>query len=642
MKHFKRLLVILLAAITITASLPLSLSALTFGVGTKVESFHGSEYKDKNGKTYVVPEDIPYFVFKYLNKSETVIDVGVTPKGSIKRKLMIRDYYNIDETQQVLCVEAGVPFGKYASDYVGQNAKDSKYFNNLPDDKAKYIGVACLCGWQPGKTAPYSDCTEDDFALATQVIIWEIQQGLRTSATEIDDKGEAVSVGNIVTVPADAYYSMIEGRSAEKCYNYILNKMKLHGTIPSFSNQTKEDAETITLKYDGTTKTYKATITDVNGSYQDIEFASGNISVTRSGTQYTFETKTALSEPITLCGKKEIDTLPDKMLIWSNGKDQTFATGADDPVEFYVGFRTVAEIPLTVIKTDRSGLNNVSDIEFTITSSDGTNKTYKTDENGKITVDLKPGTYTVTEIVPSGYREQAPQTVTISLGDTAKTVMFENELNTGRVYVKKASEDGIVAGIRFRLYGTSVAGAEIDITLEVDENGKVVFESIPVGEYTLEEENVPERYVVPESRKITVDGIVDVEYSFENVLRHGSLKLIKTSYDGNVRGFSFRITNDNGYDEIFVTDENGEIYVQGLLPGEYTVSEIADEVSEGYIRPDDTVAVIQFDTETVLERYNGQIPEAPNPPTGENHILLLVVLASCAACAILVVICKEK
>ena len=51
----------------------------------------------------------------------------------------------------------------------------------------------------------------------------------------------------------------------------------------------------------------------------------------------------------------------------------------------------------------------------------------------------------------------------------------------------KSSEDGVLAGFKFHLYGTACSGVEVDAYAETDESGKAVFEQIPWGEFTLEE-----------------------------------------------------------------------------------------------------------------------------------------------------------
>lgn len=52
----------------------------------------------------------------------------------------------------------------------------------------------------------------------------------------------------------------------------------------------------------------------------------------------------------------------------------------------------------------------------------------------------------------------------------------------------------------------------------------------------------------------------------------GSAKIVKTSEDGNVSGISFTITG-NGVNKTVKTGSNGEIVIDNLSPGTYTVTE---------------------------------------------------------------------
>ena len=47
------------------------------------------------------------------------------------------------------------------------------------------------------------------------------------------------------------------------------------------------------------------------------------------------------------------------------------------------------------------------------------------------------------------------------------------------------------------------------------------------------------------------------------------------------------------YDQTFKTDKNGEIVIEGLRIGDYTVSEVSDKASAGYILPADKQAVMK-------------------------------------------------
>lgn len=118
-----------------------------------------------------------------------------------------------------MCIESGVDYNAGAA----MKAQAEKTAPNLPASVQYGIMLTSLYGWQPGRTAPISGTNEDDFSIATQTILWEYQQQLRTSPTTL----QANSYG----VRGDTYFSMIQGRPAEQCYNWILSQMKIHLTV---------------------------------------------------------------------------------------------------------------------------------------------------------------------------------------------------------------------------------------------------------------------------------------------------------------------------------------------------------------------------------------------------------------------------
>ena len=67
----------------------------------------------------------------------------------------------------------------------------------------------------------------DDFAFATQVLIWKFQQQLRTDTT----RGSSTLKTNATGTPKAIFYDQIKGRPAEDCYNYILTEMAKYQTI---------------------------------------------------------------------------------------------------------------------------------------------------------------------------------------------------------------------------------------------------------------------------------------------------------------------------------------------------------------------------------------------------------------------------
>ena len=108
---------------------------------------------------------------------------------------------------------------------------------------------------------------------------------------------------------------------------------------------------------------------------------------------------------------------------------------------------------------------------------------------------------------------------------------------------------------------------------------------------------------------------------FLNEAQKGSLKIVKTSSDGKVEGFSFRVTGVD-YDQTFKTDKNGEIVIEGLRIGDYTVSEVSDKASAGYILPADKQATVKVDATTIVQMHN---EFRDTPKTGDDFNLGLWV-----------------
>lgn len=70
-----------------------------------------------------------------------------------------------------------------------------------------------------------------------------------------------------------------------------------------------------------------------------------------------------------------------------------------------------------------------------------------------------------------------------------------------------------------------------------------------------------------------VKGYLKIKVSY------GSAKIVKTSEDGKVDGVNFRITG-NGIDQTVQTKNGGQIQIDNLMPGIYTVTELTEEKYE--------------------------------------------------------------
>ncbi|OUQ49500.1 SpaA isopeptide-forming pilin-related protein [Lachnoclostridium sp. An118] len=72
----------------------------------------------------------------------------------------------------------------------------------------------------------------------------------------------------------------------------------------------------------------------------------------------------------------------------------------------------------------------------------------------------------------------------------------------------KTSEDGLVEGMKFHLYGTSLSGIPVDEYAVTDSTGVATFSDILISgdtPYTLEEVETADRYVVPAAQSVTIN-----------------------------------------------------------------------------------------------------------------------------------------
>ena len=421
----KRLLAFLLCAVCVFGMIPTQ--AFAFSPGQKASSWLGDQYVGSDGQHYYAPAPYTYLVYN----SDGTMDVRSSSGGNAYRHYMLTA--SDGSSQQVYCVESGIAYNTSDNTYTSESGTNSNYLNLLPSEARRGITLTAIYGWKPGASLPVSGINEDDYKMATQIILWEYQQQLRSDPYSRHGNGHA---------DANQYFSVIAGRPAEKAYNWILSQVASHSTIPSFTSTKKSEAPELELKWDTEKKIYTLTVTDTNNLKIDLETLKGSgVSVTRSGNKYTFTSKNMIMDPVTFEFRKDIPVAND-MLIWGRPGYQTMMTGASDPVSFFVKIKTETYGTAKIVKTSEDGI--VSGIPFQISGTDilgnKVDETVTTGENGQIKEKLLPGTYLVKELPVDRYVTPSAQYVTIESGQTS-TVHFSNILKKFRVHVVKSDAD---------------------------------------------------------------------------------------------------------------------------------------------------------------------------------------------------------
>ena len=614
-KHgLKRLLALLLCAVCLCGVFPSQ--AFAASVGQKASSWLGDQYVGSDGRHYYAPAPYTYLVYN----SDGTMDVRSSSGGSAYRHYMLTA--SDGSSQQVYCVESGIAYNTSDNTYTSESGTNSNYLNLLPSEARRGITLTAIYGWKPGASLPVSGINEDDYKMATQIILWEYQQQLRSDPYSRHGNGQA---------NADQYFSVIAGRPAEKAYNWILSQVASHSTVPSFTSTKKSEAPELELKWDAEKKVYTLTVTDTNNLKIDLETLKGSgVSVTRSGNKYTFTSKNMIMDPVAFEFRKDIPVAND-MLIWGRPGYQTMMTGASDPVSFFVKIKTETYGTAKIVKTSEDGI--ASGIPFQISGTDilgnKVDETVTTGENGQIKEKLLPGTYLVKELPVDRYVTPSAQYVTIESGQTA-TVHFSNILKKFRAHVVKSDADtGAAQGdatLAGAVYGIYNNGELVD-TYTTGPDGSFMTRYYVCGD------NWTVREIEPSTGYLLNDTVYEVgasptlyevelnttENQVTETVIYGNIQLVKHTddLDPDVSGdentdepnegviecpeagavFEVYLKAAGSYDaakeserDLLTTDGDGFASSKMLPYGHYTVHQVSGEEGKAFI-PDFTVFV---------------------------------------------------
>ena len=251
--------------------------------------------------------------------------------------------------------------------------------------------------------------------------------------------------------------------------------------------------------------------------------------------------------------------------------------------------------------------------------------------------DVRFGKWIVKELAPAeGFvTNDTVFPIDVTTDGAVIEIKAENRHIYGMVHTTKMDKDypdNLLAGAIFEIYMDVDGNKEFDADIDTlvgemveYEPGLYELENLRYGGYFLYEKQAPANYVKDDAYHyfaIVNDGeLVEVEneagIGFINNYMVGNLKIVKSSSDGRLEGFSFRIIGEN-YDEIFKTDANGEIYIEGLRIGKYTVAEVENEVSAGYKRPAPVEVELVADETLTVNVHNDKITIEESPKTGDN------------------------
>ena len=214
-----------------------------------------------------------------------------------------------------------------------------------------------------------------------------------------------------------------------------------------------------------------------------------------------------------------------------------------------------------------------------------------------------------TTLVP--YGDASLQDVITGVENDADPIRsyFKVKTNAGNLKLKKTSEDGVVKGIKFKVTGT-----DYNKTATTDENGTFTLTDLVPGSYTVTE-ITDSKYETQKSQTVKVESGKTATVKFENVLKKGSLEVVKTSEDNFNEGVKFHLygTSLSGasVDLYATTNADGiakfeNVLVSGDTP--YTLEEV--DTADRYVVPKAQTASIEWNKvtqrsfENVLKKWN--------------------------------------
>ena len=298
--------------------------------------------------------------------------------------------------------------------------------------------------------------------------------------------------------------------------------------------------------------------------------------------------------------------------------------------------------------------------------------TVTTDENGQAIVYGVPyGTYSIIE--KAGVRGWYAEPVEIDVKQEENIIEIENKLSKGSMKVVKRVPSGdSVIGLKFVVNGYGYAiyenenGVETrecakveftigddytfnnDIDIDVAENGEsavITLNNLPVGEYTIEEVEIPklentniEKYIsINRSTTISSNGQI-VELDITNRRKQGYLEINKSAYlqdgqmqyeIGDMSEFKIRVTGTSYYgtqvDKTISLNEDG--YGIGLFEiGKYNVAEVGTDGYEAYYNVNGSLVKkeggtsVEIEYNEALEKPKTVVQEIKNVHTGVGYI----------------------
>lgn len=500
--------------------------------------------------------------------------------------------------------------------YDGQTIVDT--YNLLSDIQQDYVRYALVYGFNGN--VQYEHTAHQEYA-GTQAIIWAIIYNDFNNGNEALFL-ERMFAGSTATAKSGAIDT----------YNKIKAQILTHETRPEFNCP----GNTATLKYNSSTGLYEAALQDSNGvlAHYNVRDSKG-YNFSKNGNTLYISTSSYHSDTTTVVFDRTSNTycsnLPAITLGFVPDSGQVNVVGVSlyDPIYKSLSLKTEGLGKAKIIKQSEDG--SVSGVQFRITGN-GIDEVVTTASDGTIVKEnLVPGTYTISEILPSNnYIQPQAQTVTVQPNQTA-VATFSNVLKKFKVNVVKtdaekniAQGDATLAGAVYGVYN----GEDLVDTYTTDENGKFTTKEYVCGDNWSVREITPSQGYLLDDTVYSVGaeaGNFTVEHNAinkdvkETVIK-GKIAIVKYRNDNdkqiktpepNAR-FEIYLKSAGSYanakeyeKDILTTDADGNALSKSMPYGTYTVHQVKG--TEGFYFVDDFDVVISENGKTYQFILNNEM-----------------------------------
>lgn len=197
------------------------------------------------------------------------------------------------------------------------------------------------------------------------------------------------------------------------------------------------------------------------------------------------------------------------------------------------------------------------------------------------------------------FEDDGVQNVMFSYFVDPQTFYLDVDVTFGNLEIHKTSEDEKISNITFTVKGNGKT-----YTMKTNANGVATLSNIPIGTYTISEEDIV-RYVKQATQNATVTDGGTAKVYFNNELKKGNIKIQKNCEDNLKSGLTFNVTGSDGSSYNATTNSNGIAEINNIPVYDVNNNKITYTVKETnvpikYVTPDNQTVTLEADkTSTV-------------------------------------------